>query len=227
MLGRRVAVYGGGNTAMDAARTARRLGAGDALIVYRRTRERMSAHEEEAAAAEREGIRINWLRTITAFDGPELAVETMELDPSGYPRPTGKLETLAADTLILALGQDADTRFLRAVPGVEFKPDGTVIVGPDMMTGCPGVFAGGDMVPAERTVTVGTGHGKKAARHIDAYLRGGRYAAPPKHEEAGFGLLHPWYFSDALASNQPERPVVTRVTDFAEVTGGLTEQEAV
>jgi NADPH-dependent glutamate synthase beta subunit-like oxidoreductase len=226
VLGRRVAVYGGGNTAMDAARTARRLGAGDALIVYRRTRERMPAHEEEAAAAEREGVRINWLRTITAFDGPELTVETMDLDENGFPQPTGQLETLRADTLILALGQDADTRFLRAVPGVEFKPDGTVIVGPDMMTGCPGVFAGGDMVPAERTVTVGTGHGKKAARHIDAWLRGARYAAPAKHEQAGFGLLHPWYFTDAAASPQPERPAASRVADFAEVTGGLTEQEA-
>src|SRR5579863_6394544 len=105
--------------------------------------------------------------------------------------------------------------------------DGTVLVGPDMMTGCPGVFAGGDMVPAERTVTVGTGHGKKAARHIDAYLRGGRYVAPPKHEEAGFGLLHPWYFTDAPASEQPERGAATRVADFAEVTGGLTQPEAV
>ena len=70
VIGRRVAVYGGGNTAMDAARTARRLGADEALIVYRRTREQMPAHEEEAEDAEREGVRINWLRTITAFDGP-------------------------------------------------------------------------------------------------------------------------------------------------------------
>ena len=72
--------------------------------------------------------RINWLRTITAFDGPELQVELMELDESGYPQPTGRFETLAADTVILALGQDTDTAFLRAVPGVEFEPDGTVIV---------------------------------------------------------------------------------------------------
>jgi NADPH-dependent glutamate synthase beta subunit-like oxidoreductase len=80
VIGRRVAVYGGGNTAMDAARVARRLGANDALIVYRRTREQMPAHEEEAEEAEREGVRINWLRTITAFDGPELTIEAMELD---------------------------------------------------------------------------------------------------------------------------------------------------
>ena len=109
VIGRRVAVYGGGNTAMDAARVARRLGADDALIVYRRTRAQMPAHEEEAQEAEREGVRINWLHTITAFDGPEMTVEVMELDDSGFPQPTGQLETLAADTLILAVGQDADT----------------------------------------------------------------------------------------------------------------------
>ena len=184
VIGRRVAVYGGGNTAMDAARTARRLGADDALIVYRRTRAQMPAHDEEAREAEREGVRISWLHTITAFDGPEMTVEVMELDDQGFPRPTGQLETLAADTLILAVGQDADTSFLRQVPGVEFKPDGTVVVSASMMTGCPGLFAGGDMVPAERTVTVGTGHGKKAARFIDAYLRMQPAVTPPKHAEA-------------------------------------------
>ena len=172
VIGRRVAVYGGGNTAMDAARVARRMGADEALIVYRRTREQMPAHAEEAEDAEREGVRINWLRTITAFDGPELQVELMELDESGYPQPTGRFETLAADTVILALGQETDTAFLRAVPGVEFERDGTVKVSASLMTGAPGVFAGGDMVPSERTVTVGVGHGKKAARHIDAWLRG-------------------------------------------------------
>ena len=94
VVGRRVAVYGGGNTAMDAARVARRMGADEALIVYRRTRGQMPAHVEEAEDAEREGVRINWLRTITAFDGPELQVEVMELDESGFPQPTGRMETL-------------------------------------------------------------------------------------------------------------------------------------
>ena len=188
VIGRRVAVYGGGNTAMDAARVARRLGANEALIVYRRTRAQMPAHEEEAQEAEREGVRINWLRTITAFDGPELTVEVMELDENGFPQPTGRFETLAADTVILALGQDTDTAFLRQVPGVEFERDGTVQVSPSMMTGCPGVFAGGDMVPTERTVTVGVGHGKKAARNIDAWLR---EAAPAERAQARAGTLRP------------------------------------
>ncbi len=227
VLGRRVAVYGGGNTAMDAARTARRLGADEALIVYRRTRARMPAHEEEAAAAEKEGIRINWLRTITDFEGPEMTVEVMELDENGYPQPTGRLETLQADTLILALGQDADTGFLRAVPGVEFRKDGTVEVSPQLMTGCPGVFAGGDMVPAERTVTVGTGHGKKAARYIDAYLRGAQAGSQGKHPLAEYPLLHPWYFADNPTHHESERSVASRIADFREVVAGLTADEAV
>jgi NADPH-dependent glutamate synthase beta subunit-like oxidoreductase len=228
VIGRRVAVYGGGNTAMDAARVARRLGADDTLIVYRRTRAQMPAHEQEAEDAEREGVRINWLRTITAFDGPDLTVEAMELDDHGFPQPTGRFETLAADTVILALGQEADTTFLRQVPGVEFTPDGTVQVSASLMTGCPGVFAGGDMVPAERTVTVGVGHGKKAARQIDAWLRGGgAAAAPAKHPLAEFGLLNLWYFGDAARRQQPETPPEQRVSGFAEVVGGLTEAEAV
>jgi NADPH-dependent glutamate synthase beta subunit-like oxidoreductase len=225
-LGHRVAVYGGGNTAMDAARVARRLGADDALIVYRRTREQMPAQDEEAEDAEREGVRINWLRTITAFDGPELRVEIMELDASGYPQPTGRFETLAADTLILALGQETDTAFLRAVDGVQFGADGTVAVSPAMMTGSDGVFAGGDMVPSERTVTVGVGHGKKAASHIDAYLRGVVATAPTKHALASFELLHLWYFGDAARRQQPELAVETRIEAFDEVIGGLSAAEA-
>jgi len=226
VVGRRVAVYGGGNTAMDAARVARRLGADEALIVYRRTRAQMPAHVEEAEDAEREGVRINWLRTITAFDGPALTVEVMELDESGYPRPTGRFETLAADTVILALGQQTDTAFLREVPGVEFESDGTVLVSSSLMTGSPGVFAGGDMVPSERTVTVGVGHGKKAARHIDAYLRGAVAASPPKHELATFDSLHLWYFGDAARRQQPELAPGERVADFGEVVGGLSVEEA-
>jgi NADPH-dependent glutamate synthase beta subunit-like oxidoreductase len=221
VLGRRVAVYGGGNTAMDAARVAKRLGAQDAVIVYRRTRAQMPAHCEEADEAEREGVKINWLRTIRAFDGPGLTVEVMELDAAGRPAPTGRTETLSADTVVLALGQRADTAFLRDVPGVEFTPDGTVVVSPELMTGCPGVFAGGDMVPAERTVTVASGHGRTAAAHIDAYLRGQSVSRPQPSPIAGFTALHPWYFADAGQRTQPERDPAARAGDFTEVVGGL------
>ncbi len=226
VIGRRVAVYGGGNTAMDAARVARRMGADEALIVYRRTREQMPAHLDEAEDAEREGVRIHWLRTIATFDGPELQVEVMELDESGYPQPTGRFETLAADTVILALGQESDTAFLRQVPGVEFEPDGTVQVSTSLQTGSPGVFAGGDMVPSDQTVTVGVGHGKKAARHIDAWLCNADAVSAPKHELASFDKLHLWYFGDNPRRQQPELPVEERVADFAEVVGGLSAEEA-
>jgi NADPH-dependent glutamate synthase beta subunit-like oxidoreductase len=227
VIGRRVAVYGGGNTAMDAARAARRLGAEETLVVYRRTREQMPAHLEEAEDAEREGVRINWLRTISALEGSELQVEVMELDETGYPQPTGRFETLEADTVILALGQDADTAFLRDVPGVELERDGTVVVSPTLETGCPGVFAGGDMVPSERTVTVGVGHGKKAARHIDAWLRDAQAESPPKHDLATFDRLNLWYFGDNPRRQQPELAPEERVADFREIVGGLSSGEAV
>jgi NADPH-dependent glutamate synthase beta subunit-like oxidoreductase len=151
----------------------------------------------------------------------------MELDADGRPHPTGRLETLAADTVIMAVGQDADTAFLRQVPGVEFKADGSVLVSDSMMTGCPGVFAGGDMVPAERTVTTGVGHGKKAARFIDGYLHGGQADSPPKGDQASFERLHPWYFADAERRRQPEREPAGRVADFTEVVGGLSDDQAV
>jgi NADPH-dependent glutamate synthase beta subunit-like oxidoreductase len=211
---------------MDAARTARRLGAEEALIVYRRTREQMPAHEEEAQDAEQEGVRINWLRTIRAFEGEQLQVEAMELDESGFPQPTGRFETLTADAVILALGQETDSAFMRSVPGVELESDGTVRVSTSLMTGCPGVFAGGDMVPAERTVTVAVGHGKRAAREIDAWLGGAARERAPKHPPVAFDMLNLWYFGDALRRRQPELAPSERVEGFAEVVGGLSPPQA-
>ncbi len=227
LIGRRVAVYGGGNTAMDAARVVKRLGAEEAMIVYRRTRGQMPAHEEEAVEAEREGVRINWLRTIKAFDGPELRVEVMELDDQGKPQPTGRFETLAADAVVLALGQEADTEFLRRVPEIEVAGDGVVAVSASLQTSHPGLFAGGDMVPGERSVTIAAGHGKSAARHIDAYLRETTYERPQKHELAGFDKLHVWYFSDAPKRVQPEQSPAERLGGFGEVVGGLDAAAAV
>ena len=180
-LGRRVVVYGGGNTAMDAARTAKRLGADEALIVYRRDRAHMPAHAFEADEAIEEGVKIKWLTSIKEIVGPDLTVEMMELDADGRPHPTGRFETLEADAIVLALGQETDSGFLRKIPGIEFAADGAVEVGPDMMTGHAGIFAGGDMVPGERSVTISVGHGKRAARHIDAWLRGARYRRRRRH----------------------------------------------
>ncbi len=225
MLGRRVVVYGGGNTAIDVARTAKRMGATEAIIVYRRTREKMPAHDFEVEEALQEGVLIKWLSTIKHADAHSLTVEKMVLDNKGVPQPTGEFETMEADSLVLALGQDVDLSLLQGVPGIEIK-DGTVQVGSNMMTGHKGVFAGGDMVPSERTVTVGVGHGKKAARHIDAWLRGAAYEPAAKHELADFKMLHTWYYADAPKTVRPMLDMIRRQTSFDEVQGGLDETNA-
>jgi len=226
MLGRRVVVYGGGNTALDVARTAKRLGASEAIIVYRRTREKMPAHDFEVEEALQEGVLIKWLSTIRNMaDEGTLTVEKMALDDQGFPQPTGELETLEADSLVLALGQEVDLSLLDGVPGLTVK-DGTVSVGANMMTGHPGIFAGGDMVPSERTVTVGVGHGKKAARHIDAWLRGERYEPAPKHEIATAEKLNAWYYSDAPKTVRPTLDLARRTSTFDEVVHGLDESNA-
>ena len=225
LLGRTVAVYGGGNTALDAARTAKRLGATEALVVYRRTRDRMPAHETEVREAEDEGVLFRWLSTITQVDDGRLTVEKMELDDSGYPQPTGELETLQADSLVLALGQETDLSLLDHVPGLEVA-DGVVAVDENMMTGHPGIFAGGDMVPAERSVTVGVGHGKRAARHIDAWLSQAPPAPQVRHELADFATLNTWYYADAPRVHRPVLESVRRQSGFEEVVQGVDETNA-
>jgi NADPH-dependent glutamate synthase beta subunit-like oxidoreductase len=225
LLGRRVVVYGGGNTAIDVARTAKRLGAEESIIVYRRTRERMPAHDFEVEEALQEGVLIKWLSTIKQADGASITVEKMALDAKGFPQPTGEFETLAADSVVLALGQDVDLSLLDGVPGLELK-DGVVQVGANMMTGHAGIFAGGDMVPAERTVTVAIGHGKKAARHIDAWLKGKVFAKDRNNEAATFDRLNTWYYSDAPKTVQPVLDLVRRQSTFDEVTQGLDESNA-
>jgi 2-oxoacid:acceptor oxidoreductase delta subunit (pyruvate/2-ketoisovalerate family) len=225
MLGRRVVVYGGGDTAMDMARTAKRLGATEAVVVYRRTRDRMPAHDFEVEEAEEEGVMMKWLSTVKHADEGKLQIEKMELDETGFPQPTGEVEELEADSLLLALGQETDLSLLDGVPGLEIE-DGVVKVGPNMMTGHAGIFAGGDMVPAERSVTVAIGHGKKAARHIDGWLRGTEYVPAPKHELASFDKLNTWYYADAPRTVQPKLEAARRRKTFEEVVGGLDESDA-
>jgi len=225
-IGRRVAVYGGGNTAMDAARVAKRLGH-EPIIIYRRDREHMPAHAFEADAAIEEGVRIHWLRSIKAIDGAAITVERMELDEHGKPRPTGITETLEADSLVLALGQDVDTSFLKKVPGIEIASDGVVKVDRQLMTGHPGIFAGGDMVPSERTVTIAVGHGKKAARCIDAYLRNEPLPEGAKHPVVGLSDLHLWYGTAAARRAETERKDPERAASFDEIVQGLPEKDAV
>jgi len=225
LLGRRVVVYGGGDTAIDAARTAKRLGAEEAIIVYRRTRERMPAHDVEVEEALEEGVLMRWLSTIKRADEGRLVVERMELDATGFPQPTGELEELDADALVLALGQDTDLSLIEHVSGVEVR-DGTVQVGPNMMTGHEGIFAGGDMVPADRTVTVAIGHGALAARNIDAWLRGVTQAPSVSAPAAAYEALNTWYYADAPRKIREHLSAVRRSSTFDEVVLGLDEDNA-
>jgi NADPH-dependent glutamate synthase beta subunit-like oxidoreductase len=220
LLGRRVAVYGGGNTAVDAARTAKRLGASDALVVYRRTRERAPAHESEVREAEEEGVRFRWLSTIGDVEPDSITVEQMELDESGFPRPAGRTEVLAADSVVLALGQDSDLSLLTTLEQVDLER-GVVHTSPGMMTGRPGVFAAGDVTPGERSVTVAIGHGRVAALNIHHWLSGSAPAPEPPVGIAGFDLLNTWYYEDAPRAHRPRLDALRRQSTFDEVVEGL------
>jgi NADPH-dependent glutamate synthase beta subunit-like oxidoreductase len=224
-LGRRVVVYGGGNTALDAARTARRLGAEEAVIVYRRTRDRAPAHDSEIQEALEEGVLVKWLSTVQQADGDRLTIERMELDDDGFPRPTGEFEELEADSLVLALGQESDLGLLQRTHGIEIR-DGVVEVAPDLMTGHPGVFAGGDIVPAERTVTMAIGHGRTVAASIDAWMRGERATPSAPEEPMPVEALNTWYYTDAPRSIRPTLELARRQSTFDEVLGGLDSSTA-
>jgi NADPH-dependent glutamate synthase beta subunit-like oxidoreductase len=224
-LGRVVGVVGGGNTAMDAARTAKRLGADEAILIYRRDRRHLRADPYEAKEAFIEGVRARWLERPVSFGREGVTLERIEAHDDGSLRPTGVLETLPMDALVLALGQQADVEFLRQLEGIELRPDDSVRVDDRLMTGRSGVFAGGDVLGRARTVTTATGHGKHAARAIDAWLRGGTPPVRQKKQPVRFDALHLPLYLDADRSPLPELPVEAR-NGFAEVALGIGPDEA-
>jgi NADPH-dependent glutamate synthase beta subunit-like oxidoreductase len=225
-LGRRVVIYGAGDAAMDAGRTAKRLGAQEALVVYRRDRVHMPAHAAEVSEAIQEDLKFRWLTSIKEINGSDLTVEMMELDAQGRPHPTGRLETLTADSIVLALGEESESAFLRQVPDLTFSSDGTIRVDATLMTGHAGIFAGGDVIAGERSVTVSVGHGRRAARHIDAWLRNTTVAPHPKHPVVSFDMLHLPVFSDAEVTSPKMLSMPERIGDFREVIAGLSKREA-
>jgi len=168
---------------------------------------------------------MKWLSTVKHVEPGKLTLEKMVLGEDGFPQPTGEFEELEADSLVLALGQEADLSLVEGVEGIDVS-DGVVGVGPNMMTGYPGIFAGGDMVPAERTVTVGIGHGKQAARNIDSWLQGEEYEHPPRPEIATFDKLNTWYYADAPRVVQPQLEAARRTSGFEEVVQGLDPANA-
>jgi 2-oxoacid:acceptor oxidoreductase delta subunit (pyruvate/2-ketoisovalerate family) len=165
------------------------------------------------------------LSTIAAADGQQLRIQRMELDEDGFPQPTGKFEDLDADTVVLALGQEVELDLLQGLPDVEVE-HGVVTVDADRMTGHPGVFAGGDMTMGDRTATTAVGHGKAAARRIDAWIRRTESVEVSRPALADFERLNPWYYSDAPVSVQPALAAARRLSTFDEVVTGLDEETA-
>ena len=225
LLGRKVVVYGGGNTAMDVARTAKRLGAEEAIIVYRRTRDKAPANDQEIEEALEEGILIKWLSTVKYKGEDDMMIEKMELDEKGFPQPTGEFETLEADSLILALGQEVDFSLLGNNVDLDVK-SGVMDVDSNMMTSHPGIFAGGDMVEGDRTVTTSIGHGKKAAKYIDAWLRQTQLEPKVEKDAVSFEDLNTWYYTDAPHAVRERLDATRRINDFSEVVQGLDESTA-
>jgi NADPH-dependent glutamate synthase beta subunit-like oxidoreductase len=219
-LGRVVGVVGGGNTAMDAARTAKRLGADEAILIYRRDRRNLRADPHEANEALLEGVTVRWCEYPVRLGREGVTVEQVEVRDDGTLRPTGVLETLPIDALVLALGQHADAAFLRHVPGIALERDESVRVDERLMTGHPGIFAGGDAIGGARTMTAATGHGKKAARAIDAWLRGEQQPPRAKPKIVHFSALNLPLFLDAERSPPVALPVEAR-TGFDEVQLGI------
>ena len=183
-VGDKVAVIGGGNVAMDAARTALRLGAEESMIVYRRSREQMPAREEEIEHAEEEGIQFKLLRNPTRILGDEegfvtglecIEMELGEPDDSGRRRPIaieGSEFEMDADMVIMAIGQNPNPILLDDSPEIETTDWGTIKTDEVGQTTKEGVFAGGDIVTGAATVIEAMGAGKDAAAAIDEYIQG-------------------------------------------------------
>ena len=186
---KRVAVFGGGNVAMDAARTAVRLGAEEVRIVYRRTEKEMPARVEEVRHAKEEGIIFDLLTNPVRILGDEkgrvrglecLRYELGEPDTSGRAKPVpipGSEYVLEADTCITALGNESNPLVTGTTPELSVNKRGNILVDDEGMTSLPGVFAGGDIVQGAATVILAMGDGRRAAKGIHRYLSGGRVDA--------------------------------------------------
>jgi formate dehydrogenase (NADP+) beta subunit len=224
--GDKLAVYGGGNTAIDVARTAKRLGVSEVTVIYHRTPEKMSAFPHEIEEATAEGISFIYLRSIVAVKGNSLLMNVNELDAQGRPTDVGKRETLDIDALVFALNQYPESDFLRKAPGVDLDENGLIQVDEFFMTGAKGVFAGGDAIPYDRSVTVAVDQGRRAANYINAYINDNEFGEPrPLHLKLiNKDKLHAGK-SPVDRSKNKLIDADIRLRSFIEVTKGHSELE--
>ena len=241
-VGKRVAVIGGGNTAIDASRVARRLGASSVTIIYRRSLQEMPATPAEVEAAEAESVQIMFLAAPTRISAENGKVSKMECirmelgepDASGRRRPIpikGSEFTTEVDTVIPALGQAPALEFVKGL-GLEVSPEGAIAVDESTSaTNIEGVFAGGDVVTGPETVIAAIAAGKKAARSIDNYLKGEPLiveeegGVPEKLSEQEIATIKERFPSQSrlkMAELEPKE----RTKDFTEVEQGYTIKQA-
>ncbi|HUW09879.1 MAG TPA: FAD-dependent oxidoreductase [Anaerolineae bacterium] len=235
MLGKRVAIVGGGDVAIDVARSAWRLGASEVHVIYRRTREDMPAHKEEIAAAEAEGTVFHFLANplrAVGKDGKVTGIVVQrqslgEFDTSGRRRPTadeGSDTELGVDVLVPAIGQAVD---LSCIVGAEIDADlgSTFTVNGALTTSRAAVFAAGDAVTGPATVIEAVAQGNQVAVQVDHYLRTGKTDQLPTIP--GYEVVDQPFdldeYADALRPPMPELPVAKRQGNFEEVEMGMDE----
>lgn len=234
--GARAVVVGGGNTAMDAARTLRRLGVEEVTVLYRRSREEMPAAPEEVEGAEEEGVAFQFLAAPVRCHGEGGRVRALECirmalgapDASGRRRPVPVLESeflVPADLVVVAIGQQPDLAFLEDLAGVRVEPSGRVAVDPaSLQTGVPTVFAAGDAVDQPMTVAHAVGSGRRAAEAVEAFLQGrleAWLAARPGRLPVVELPLRPDETRPMPRHAVPVVPPGERLADFREVEGPL------
>jgi Pyruvate/2-oxoacid:ferredoxin oxidoreductase delta subunit len=235
--GKKTVVIGGGNVAIDAARSALRLGAGAVIIIYRRTRHEMPAREEEISACEAEGIKIEYLTApVRILDkaGKVTGIECLRMklgkpDKSGRKSAvpvSGSEFTIDADMIIPAVGQTPELSFIGKDETIKISAGGTLSVdAKNLLTGRIGVYAGGDVVSGPATVVDAIAAGKKAALAIDAALKGEPLSEGAKGKVIEYADLNVDYFIEAPRQKEPELSAGKRKSSFEEVSTGLAEAD--
>lgn len=224
-LKKKVVVYGGGKLALYLARIIKRFDS-DVTVYFPGDKKLMPAYDYESDDALAEGVDVQLLKSITGVKDKTITLEKMKVE-KGKAVGTGEFETIPADVLIIANRHEIDSGFLRSVAGISLNDDGAVNIDGQRMTGQEGIFAGGDMLPGEnRSATIAIGHGKKAAKYINAFVTQQPFAKPEKHPTAGYRKLHMWYQTEAPQKEQDKLLPIQAIKSFDEIISGLDEKAA-
>lgn len=222
---KRIVVYGGGKLALYLSRILKRFHS-EPTVLFPGDKKMMPAYDYETDDALAEGVEVQLLKSISKIEKKKLTLELMKVE-KGKALGTGEMETMPADMVIVAMGQEAETGYLAPLNEIQLKEDGTVVIDAERMTGYPGIFAGGDMLPGEtRSATIAIGHGQKAAKYIDAFLRKETFVKGEKHPTAGYRKLQMWYKTEAPLIAQEKLPPKVAIKNFDEIISGLNEAEA-